>query len=248
MEGRGFQLSSDFRAHPLLPAPCCWADQDENELNCGGVKSTAEFFLHVVTGLFVLQSSFIQEDTQVYAWGENYVVHCLTVCVKQNFFNASDSSQFIGWLNEMPRDRSPLPSDVIWSKNKVMPPGIFLSLFMSYLSLCWHHSGFTFLEARWTPGALSLYLNSHIYWMRASLSIPAKVLKGISLIWSHTPLPEPNLVIRVMECSDCIQPMLGLSDTLHSSKIQWEIDRLRVVIRWLSKRNVHCYCQKRSAV
>lgn len=164
MEGRGFQLSW-LQSPPSAACPMLlsWPRRKRTEQSWS--KEHCWIFLNVVTGLFVLQSSFIQEDTPVYARGRNYMVHCLSVCVNQNFFNASDGSQFIGWLNEMPEDRSPLSSDVVWSKNKVMTPEIFLLLFMSYLSRCWplYHSGFTFVEARWTPGALSLYLDSHLY-------------------------------------------------------------------------------------
>lgn len=122
---------------------------------------------------------------------------------KSEFFNAHVSSQFIGRLNAMPKDRSPLPADVIWSKYQVMPPGLFLSSFMSSFPLLTCFSlRFYLLRGKMNTGALSLYLNSHV--IEQGLLFPNfKILDGISLTWSHSPLPELNLVTRVMECTDC---------------------------------------------
>lgn len=114
-----------------------------------------------------------------------------------------------------------------------------ISLSIYYLSLCWllFHSGFTLFKARWLPRALGFYLNSHIYWTRASLSLWWHLINLESHVPSWT---KPRGQDGMLWLS-----RLGLSGNPLLPPNQSETHELRVGIRWVSKGSLICYTRRR---
>lgn len=139
----------------------------------------------------------------------------------------------------MSMDRPPLPSGMTWSKcSSDTTVNISFSICKPSFHLCWlpFYSGFTFLEAGWPSGALSSYLNSHIYWTRVFLS---RFFCQKSWIASHGPGVLCTSLKQTLSSEWLWVPRLRLSDTPFISKNKAEAHRLRVGVGWLSKGNIN---------